>query len=113
MQSEHLNKRAIIAEYLTEEVSYRQLQYKYGVSYGTIRRWVLEYQNTSNPLSKERNQLPPADPSEDLPTDVKQLQEELRKARLHNQLLNAMIDIAEEQLNIDIRKKSGSKRSKK
>jgi len=40
---------------------------------------------------------------------VKQLQEELRKAKLHNKLLNAIIDIAEEQLKIDIRKKSGTK----
>ena len=46
---------------------------------------------------------------EELPTDVKQLQEELRKAKLHNKLLNAIIDIAEEQLKIDIRKKSGTK----
>lgn len=44
-----------------------------------------------------------------LPTDVKQLQEELRKAKLHNKLLNAIIDIAEDQLNIDIRKKPGTK----
>jgi UDP-glucose 6-dehydrogenase len=46
---------------------------------------------------------------EELPTDVKQLREELRKAKLHNKLLNAIIDIAEDQLKIDIRKKSGTK----
>ena len=45
-----------------------------------------------------------------LPTDVKQLQAALRKAQLHNKLLNAIIDIAEDQLKIDIRKKSGTKR---
>ncbi len=48
-------------------------------------------------------------PKEELPIDVKQLQEELRKVKLHNKLLNAMIDIAEDQLKIDIRKKSGTK----
>ena len=48
-------------------------------------------------------------PKEELPTDVKKLQEELRKAKLHNKLLNAIIDIAEAQLKIDIRKKSGTK----
>jgi len=47
---------------------------------------------------------------EQLPSDVKILQEELRKAKLHNELLNAIIDIAEEQLKINIRKKSGTKR---
>jgi len=45
-----------------------------------------------------------------LSNEVKQLQQELRKAQLHNKLLNAMIDIAEDQLKIDIRKKSGTKR---
>lgn len=48
-------------------------------------------------------------PLEELSTDVKLLQEELRKAKLHNKLLNAIIDIAEGQLKIDIRKKSGTK----
>jgi hypothetical protein len=36
-------------------------------------------------------------PLEELPTDVKLLQEGLRKAKLHNKLLNAIIDIAEGQ----------------
>ncbi|HEY6435006.1 MAG TPA: hypothetical protein VIY47_00320 [Ignavibacteriaceae bacterium] len=45
-----------------------------------------------------------------LPTEVKLLQEELRKSKLYNELLNTMIDIAEDQLKIDIRKKSGTKR---
>ena len=47
---------------------------------------------------------------EELPSDVKSLQEELRKVKLHNELLNAIIDIAEDQLKINIRKKSGTKR---
>jgi len=38
------------------------------------------------------------------------LQEELRKSKLHVELLNTMIDIAEDQLKISIRKKSGTKR---
>jgi transposase len=47
---------------------------------------------------------------EELPSDVKRLQEELRKVKLQNELLNAIIDIAEDQLKINIRKKSGTKR---
>jgi hypothetical protein len=42
-------------------------------------------------------------------TDVKQLRKELEEARLYNKLLNAMIDIAEEEFDIPIRKKSGAK----
>jgi len=48
--------------------------------------------------------------TDQLPSDVKILQEELRKAKLNNELLNAIIDIAEEQFKINIRKKSGTKR---
>jgi hypothetical protein len=46
---------------------------------------------------------------DNLPAYVKHLREELRKAKLHSRLLNAMINIAEEQLNIDIRKMSGTR----
>lgn len=45
-----------------------------------------------------------------LTTDVRRLRRELEEARLHNKLLNAMIDIAEEQFEVPIRKKSGAKR---
>ena len=46
--------------------------------------------------------------TEAMPSDVKTLQEELRKARLHSELLSAMIDIAEEDLGLPIRKKYGA-----
>jgi hypothetical protein len=46
---------------------------------------------------------------EQLPSEVKLLQEELRQSKLHNELLTTMIDIAEKQLNISIRKKFGTK----
>ena len=45
-----------------------------------------------------------------MPRDVKRLQRELEEARLYNKLLTTMIDIAEEQRGIVIRKKSGAKR---
>ena len=111
MQEPCFNKQAIISEYLTKRVSYRELEKKYGMSYVTIRRWVIEYQGKSSKVSKDKKVKQSEYPTsaDKLPTDVKQLQEELRNARLHNELLNAIIDIAEEQLGVDIRKKSGPK----
>ena len=47
-----------------------------------------------------------------MPTDVKELQEALRMARLHIELLEATIDIADEQLGTDIRKKAGTRQSR-
>jgi hypothetical protein len=48
--------------------------------------------------------------NEPLPTDIKKLQEELRKSKLHIELLNAIIDIGGKELGVDLRKKSGAKR---
>ena len=107
MDQKQIVKEAIIAEYLTEELSYRKLGEKYGIDFRLIHSWVMKYQGKNEtPKTKLK------DPQEEvaLPTEVKQLQAELRKAQLHNKLLNAIIDIAEDQLKIDIRKKSGTKR---
>ena len=103
-------QEAIIAEYLTGELSFRKLGKKHGVDFRVIHCWLSQFQGeiVTKKKSKEKKQAEPS-VHDNLPTDVKQLQEELRKAKLHNKLLNAMIDIAEEQLNIDIRKKSGTK----
>ena len=102
-------QEAIIAEYLLGETSYRKLAASHGVDHTTIRYWVLKLQGIEVKKAKSKAVKDQDIPQEELPTDVKQLQEELRKARLHNKLLNTMIDIAEEQLKIEIRKKSGTK----
>ena len=102
-------QEAIIAEYLLGDITYRKLGTQHGVDFRAIHHWVTKFQGKTVRKIKPKNK-PDADlPKEELPTDVKQLREELRKAKLHNKLLNAIIDIAEEQLKIDIRKKSGTK----
>lgn len=108
MDKKAVEREAIIAEYLTGEISYRKLGLKCGVDYRLIHYWVMKYEGKKQktrpkPKVEEVDETP-------LPTDAKKLQAELRKAQLHNKLLNAIIDIAEEQLKIDIRKKSGTKR---
>jgi transposase-like protein len=108
MDKKVIDKEAIIAEYLTGNSSYRKLGMKYGIDFRLVHSWVMKYQGKSTkhtPKLKEQKLEEPA-----LSNEVKQLQQELRKAQLHNKLLNAMIDIAEDQLKIDIRKKSGTKR---
>jgi transposase-like protein len=102
-------KESIIAEYLMGETTYRKLAEKHKTDFRVIHSWVTKFQGKS--VKKKQSNKPKAQSvqEESLPTDVKQLQEELRKAKLHNKLLNAMIDIAEDQLKINIRKKSGTK----
>jgi transposase-like protein len=107
-----LEKEAIVAEYLLGGGTFRFLGEKHNVDFRIIHSWVMKYKGNKKAKIKKvpsaEYLLSPASPP--LPTDVKQLQEELRKARLHNELLNAIIDIAEKDLKIDIRKKSGTKR---
>ena len=102
-------QEAIIAEYLLGDTTYRKLGANHGVDFRAIHHWVTQFQG--KPVRKTKPKVKVKDdlPLEELPTDVKLLQEGLRKAKLHNKLLNAIIDIAEGQLKIDIRKKSGTK----
>ena len=108
MDRKTIDKEAVIAEYLTGNISYRTLGIKYGIHFQLVHSWVMKYQGKKRVNILKPNMVH----SEEAPlsTDVKKLQQELRKAQLHNKLLNAIIDIAEEQLEIDIRKKSGTKR---
>lgn len=111
MDRQNNQKEAIIAEYLAGETTYRELSARYGISFQTIHQWVQAFQGTKRirkPYVKKGSAVLTTDPNP-LPVEVKQLQKELYKAQLHNKLLNAMIDIAEDQLHISIRKKSGAR----
>lgn len=111
MERQSITKEAIIAEYLTGGITYRQLQIKYGYDFRTIHKWVQVFQGKKRKRVVVKNTPVLLPETEPLSHEVKQLQAELRKERLHTKLLNAMIDIAEEQLGVSIRKKSGAKQS--
>ena len=104
----HYKKLAIITEYLTGALSYRELERKHGINHKTIHHWVMKNEGRTPIKSSKEIEKDLSESS--VPSDIKELQKQLRKAQLENKLLNAIIDIAEEQLNIDIRKKSGTKR---
>ncbi|MBX2965858.1 MAG: transposase [Cyclobacteriaceae bacterium] len=103
-------KESIIAEYLSTGLSFRKLGVKHGINFRNIHRWVMQYQGRmKKTTTQKRSQSQPGLSKEDLPTDVKELQAELRKARLLNEVLTETIKIAEEELGLPIRKKSGTK----
>jgi transposase-like protein len=118
----NINKSAIVSEYLKGGISYRGLHVKHGYGLGTLHRWVHEYmqgkeykaaakdavvfKQVREVLSEEEIGM-----DEAMPSDIKTLQAELRKSRLHNKLLNEMLNIAEEELNVPIRKKHGARQS--
>jgi transposase-like protein len=87
------------------------LEQEYGINFRTIHRWVKEAERDLTPVEKEKakERRSVAIKVRELPADVKELRKELEEAQLKNELLNAMIDIAEGQFGIDIRKKRGAK----
>jgi transposase-like protein len=115
MQDLELKKAAVIAEYLTKNVSFRELGQKHGVRYSSIHAWVKEFKSKKVPVGKKvkTKKQEPVDGLDEPSVDIKQLQKELEMARLENKLLNAIINIAEERFDIEIRKKPGAKRLKK
>ena len=116
-----VNKQAIINEYLLGCFTYRELEKKHGVSRQTINEWVLDYQGIprSKTIRREKAKLQvmkgktAVEKLPSLPAEVLELQKQLEQERLHNKLLTAMIDIAEEELKIPIRKKYGTRPLKK
>lgn len=121
-------KEQIILEYLQQGCGYRKLQAKYGISRTTICKWVQIYQGIHglerttkqqshylrdmNDPNKKRlpKQLPD---TEDLQKKIAALQKQLQYEKLRADALDTMINIAEDKLNIAIRKKPGSPQLKK
>jgi transposase len=104
-------REQVVREYLEGGTSTRKLGKKYGYGNGTVSRWVMA--NEKDKVKRERLQAVKQAVTlvEEMPTDVKQLQEELRMSRLKVDLLEAMIDISDEQFGTDIRKKAGTRPS--
>ena len=121
-------KEQIILEYLEQGCGYRKLEKKYGISRTTICKWVQIYQGihglerTAKQQSHylrdmndpQKKRLPKKSPdTEDLQKKIAALEKQLQWEKLRADSLDTMINIAEEKLNISIRKKSGSPRSAK
>lgn len=111
-------KQEIINDYLLGNAGYRVLSEKYGVSRSAINKWVMDFQGRPRSKSRElKSVLLPLmkqrDTHENLPNEVAALKKELAEERLRNKLLTAIIEIAEDELKIPIRKKYGTKPLKK
>ncbi len=115
-------REQVIREYLAGGTSYQKLQEKYKISRTVICKWVLVHQAVHNlPPSKNQHtytadgmkRTSKKDASKDpsvtaLQEQIRTLQKQLELEKLRSEALDTMIDIAEEQLNISIRKKSAA-----
>ena len=107
----------IVEEYLSTDISQSELKKKYNFGgYQNIYRWMLKF-GLSKP-NEEQIQLHRAMTDEkkkssseqELELKLKQLEEELKREQFKTLALNTMINIAERELKVDIRKKPGAKR---
>jgi transposase-like protein len=107
----------VVQEYLTTDISQEELKKKYNFKgNNNIYRWMRKF-DLSKP-NEEQIELHRAMTKESqksfseqqLELEVKTLEEELKRERLKTLALNTMINIAERELKIDIRKKPGAKR---
>jgi len=108
-------KRTVVRAVTSGRLSMREAMVTYGVKTTiTIERWIkqLERENTDIVVSNEawmkKNKSNKKDATQDNP-DVKALQKALEDAQFKIIALNTLIDVAEEQLKINIRKKPGAK----
>jgi transposase-like protein len=109
-RKEDERREAIVAEYLEGDESYRELEARYGVSSSTLHNWVQKSQLGSETAGRgDARGAGQVVEETDAGAEIKRLRQELRQVELHNKLLNAMIDIAEEQMGVKIRKKPGAK----
>jgi transposase len=107
------HKRTILRA-IESGMTIKTAQISFGVKHAAIvRHWVREAKRENIELSLCKP-TPMAKPSDNKDSDeVKALKQSLADAQLKIQALDTMIDIAEEQLKINIRKKSGAKQSPK
>ena len=123
-------REEVIGEYLRGEYGYRELELRYGIGKSTLQRWVkaagggergekateagkkVEAARTAGPRETSTEaSLEGVELSEsEAAAEIKRLRREFYKKQLHTELLNAMIDIAKDELGIDLRKKHGLKR---
>lgn len=110
-------KRTVVRSIESGRLSIGEAQRTYGIKTPqTIERWrkQIAQENADLGLSNEalmKNKKPTGKPASANTTDIEFLQKSLEEAQLKIAALNTLIDVAEDQLKINIRKKPGAKQS--
>lgn len=107
----------VVQEYLETEQSQLDLMRKYGIKgSSSILNWMRKFGLEQNQTYQNEIQRTMAKETGktahelELEKKVKELEKMLEHEKLRTMALNTMIDIAEKELKISIRKKSGAKR---
>jgi len=104
-------KRDVVREILEGHISKAEAKRKYGIrGCSCIINWIRTFADTDS--QEPKMDYSKAD-KEKLIKRIKELERKLEDEQIRSFGYNKMIDIAEEQLKISIRKKPGTKQSKK
>ena len=107
-------KTKIIEEYLQGDKSFAMLSRKYGIHPGVIGRWIRVIKNGRPVITKKISKftgMAQQSTIEQLQEQIKQLKRQLEDEQIRAELYEKMIEIAERDLGIPIKKKYGAKRS--
>ena len=105
-------KIAIAREYLSGDLSSKELSEKYGLGFADAANYFARWYKKRYPNGLEEDKVVAKSPLE-LSAKERSLSRELEDAHLKIAGLEMMIEIAQKELGIDIRKKSGTKQSPK
>jgi transposase len=115
-------KRQVCEEYVRGTATKMDIQRKYNIKFkSALITWLRNFGFEEKPklrtiqLDNTPQQLmavPPKETQEQLARRVKELEKQLEEAQLRAMAYSTMIDIAEKELKIDIRKKSDTKQSR-
>ena len=108
----NLQKRTIVSAIEQGRMSINEAQVAYKIKNPkTIREWLQQYKSEKVEICIETQPLMSKKKKGEVTSQTAALQKALQEAELKIKALNTLIDVAEEQLKIDIRKKSGARQS--
>ena len=109
-------KLRVVQEYLSTDVSGKELMQRYSIKgHNCINNWIRKFGletpsdqeiELQSAMAKQKEKTPY---EQELESRVSKLEQQLEKEQLRTLALDTLIDIAERDLKIPIRKKSGAK----
>jgi transposase-like protein len=113
-------KEQVLQAYLNSDETMAEIASRFHLNKGTMNSWVSRYRKPDDSeksvkLASEKTDTMKKEEmsSEAKDARIQELEDALFKEKMRSESLEKMIEIAERELKIDIRKKSGAKRSMK
>jgi transposase len=106
-------KRNIVRAITEGRLNVKEAAIANGIPTGTVQSWIRTINRENTELAVLNTSVMAQQPPAASPQDLKALQQQLQEAQLKIAALETMIEIAEKEYKIEIRKKTGAKQSPK